>query len=232
MAEVIIPTLDGGTMGGYLAPAQQGSGNGVLVIQEIFGVNAGVRAICDHFAAKGFFTLAPDLFWRLKPGVQLTDKTDAEWAQAMDYLNKFNVDLGVTDLIAALGFLRQYKGCGGKVGTVGYCLGGKLSYLMATRSDVDCAVSYYGVGIQDMLDEAVEIRHPFLMHIAGADHFVPPDAQQKIKERMARNPLVTVHIYDGMDHAFARPNGVKYNAAAATLANQRTDDFFGVHLVK
>lgn len=230
MTDIQIASLDGGKFSGYLASPKGGIGPGMVVIQEIFGVNTGMRQLCDHYAAQGYFAICPDLFWRQKPGVQLTDKTDVEWQQAFALFNGFNVELGITDLLATLANLRQVKGCSGMVGTVGYCLGGKLAYLMASRSDVDAAVSYYGVGLDDLLDEIPDIRRPFIMHIAENDKFVPSAAQEKIKRAAARNRDIVVHSYAGVDHAFARPDGQHYDKAAATLANQRTDEFFTKHL--
>ncbi len=219
-----------GTFEGYLASPATGSGPGVVVIQEIFGVNAGVREICDAIAARGAFALAPDLFWRLEPGVQLTDKTDAEWKKAVDLMNRFKLDDGVKDVQATIAALRAVPGCSGKVGAVGYCLGGLLAYLTAARTDVDAAVSYYGVNIPSFLPEAGNIKKPLMLHIAGKDQFVPPEQQQKVTEGLKDNKLVTIHHYAGMDHAFARPNGTHYDKAYAELANGRTDTFFHQHL--
>jgi len=126
--------------------------------------------------------------------------------------------------------LRSHPACTGKVGSVGYCLGGKLAYLMATRSDVDCSVGYYGVGIQDLLGEAKNIRKPLALHVAEKDQFVPPPAQHAIKQALEANPLVTLYSYPGADHAFARMGGAHYEAAAATLANSRTSQFLRHHL--
>lgn len=233
MPDILIEGPDG-SFSAYLAkPTGVGPGESapaVLVIQEIFGVNAVMRGICDDLAAEGYIALCPDLFWRQQPGVQLTDKTDAEWQRAFELMQGFNQSKGVDDLITSLDHLRGIPGCSGKAGTVGYCLGGKLAYLMATRSNVDCSVSYYGVGIENALDEAVNIKRPLLMHIAEKDRFVPAEAQAKIKERLSQNANVTIHTYPGQDHAFARVGGEHYNKEAADLANQRTREFFEQHL--
>lgn len=225
MTDVQVPSLDGQSFGGYLAAPDSGQGPVVLVIQEIFGVNAGLRAICDALAVQGYFAFAPDLFWRQEPNVRLSDKTEAEWARAMQLYQGFNVDLGLSDLIASLAFMRRYHGVSGPVGCVGYCLGGKLAYLMATRSDIDCAVSYYGVGLDEMLDEMVDIQRPTLMHIAGKDKFVGPEARTRIVEAAKANLYVEAHIYPDADHAFARPDGQHYRADDAILANRRTEEF-------
>ncbi|MEZ5591490.1 MAG: dienelactone hydrolase family protein [Gammaproteobacteria bacterium] len=221
-------TLTGpdGEFTGYLARPSRLPAPGILVIQEIFGVNQDMRAHCDQLAADGYIALCPDLFWRQEPGIQLTDKTDAEWQRAFALYQGFDVDKGVADLKAALAHLRAAEGCTGRVGSVGFCLGGLLAYLMATRSDADCNVSYYGVGIDDKLDEASKISKPVLLHVAEEDEFVNKDAQAKIRAALADHAQVAVHVYPAVNHAFARNQGIHYDAQAASLANQRTADFF------
>ena len=221
-----------GDFAAYLAVPASRTGPGVVVIQEIFGINAVVRGVADWLAAQGYFALAPDLFWRLQPGVELTDKTDAEWSQAFDLMNRFDPDAGVEDIQSSIDHLRVTQGVSGKVGAAGYCLGGLLAYLNAARTDADATVGYYGVNIQDRLDEQDSIAKPLMLHIAGEDGFVPKDAQAQILAGLKNNPHVTVHVYDGVDHAFARPGGKNYNRAAADLANGRTVDFFKQHLAK
>lgn len=230
MTEVTIRAADGGSFSAYLATPKSGKGPGILLIQEIFGVNRVMRDLADGFAAQGYTVMCPDLFWRQEPGIQITDKTEAEWKRAFELFQGFNVDKGVDDLKATLAALRGHQASTGKVGSVGYCLGGKLAYLMATRSDADANVGYYGVGIQDQLDEAKNIRKPLLLHIAEKDQFVPPPAQAKVKEGLKGNPLVTIYSYPGADHAFARVGGQHYDKQAADLANQRTAEFFKKHL--
>jgi carboxymethylenebutenolidase len=219
-----------GNFGAYLASPAAGKGPGVVVIQEIFGVNAVVRQICDYHAARGRFALAPDLFWRLQPGVQLTDKTQEEWGKAFALMQKFDQDKGVGDIQATINHLRKVPGCSGKVGAVGYCLGGRMAYLTATRTDTDASVGYYGVYIQNSLDEAKDLKTPLMLHIAGKDQFVPPEAQKQIIDGLKGNRLVTIHTYPEMDHAFAREGGQHYDKASADLANSRTDTFFRQHL--
>ncbi len=230
MTDVTIRASDGGTFHGYLAEPKSGKGPGIVVIQEIFGVNAVMRGICDDLAAQGYFALCPDLFWRQEPGVDITDQSEAEWQKAFQLYQGFSEAKGVDDLIAALDFLRGHKGVTGKVGSIGYCLGGKLAYLMATRSDADANVSYYGVGIDKDLNEATAITRPLLMHIAGKDKFVPAEAQAKIIDALKGNRLVGIHTYPEQDHAFARTNGVHWDPEAAQVANTRTAAFFKEHL--
>jgi carboxymethylenebutenolidase len=210
---------------GYLAEPAAPNGAGIVVIQEIFGVNAVMRGLADRLAEAGYVALVPDLFWRLEPGVDITDKTDADWKKALDLMNRFDIARGVEDIQAGIALLRA-RGLR-KVGAVGYCL---LAYLTAARTDVDASVGYYGVNIPAFLGEAAKIKKPLLLHIAAEDGFVPKPAQAQMTAGLKDNPNVTLHRYDGVDHAFARPGGAHYDRNAADLANSRTADFLRRHL--
>ncbi|HRI76435.1 MAG TPA: dienelactone hydrolase family protein [Alphaproteobacteria bacterium] len=232
MAETItINAHDGGSFSAYVARPQ---GNGpfpaVVVIQEIFGVNGVMRGICDNLAKEGYIAICPDLFWRQEPGIDITDRTEEEWKRAFALFNGFDVDLGVEDLKSTLAAARKIDGANGKAGTIGYCLGGKLAFLMATRSDADANVSYYGVGLDALLSEAGGITKPLLMHIAEKDKFVPPEAQKKILDALLNKPGITLHVYQGVDHAFARIGGEHYDGAMAETANDRTRRHLKAHL--
>ena len=226
--DITINTTDG-PFGGYLAVPASAGGAGIVVIQEIFGINKFVRAVADRYAAHGYLALAPDLFWRLEPGVQLDDRKPAEFQRGLDLMGQFNIDLGIKDIEAAIHHLRAEQHCQ-RVGAVGYCLGGLLSYLTAARTDVDASVGYYGVNIQARLGEAANIRKPLMLHIAGKDKFVPPEAQTKVIDALKANPNVMIHVYPEMDHAFARIDGEHYDRANAELADGRTATFFRQHL--
>jgi carboxymethylenebutenolidase len=230
MPDIRIKATDGGTFSGYLALPKSGKGPGVVVIQEIFGVNAVMRRISDDVAALGYVALCPDLFWRQEPGIQITDGSEAEWQRAFQLFQGFDQEKGMADLEATIAALRGHEACTGKVGSIGFCLGGRLAYLTATRTGVDCAVGYYGVGIEGLLGEAKNIKKPLMLHIAEKDKFVPPEAQQKVKEGLAGNPNVTIYSYPGVDHAFARVGGHSYVKEAAEQANARTAAFFKQHL--
>ena len=221
MPDITIEGPDGG-FGAYLARPASMPAPGIVVAQEIFGVNQVMRDVCDWLAGEGFVACCPDIFWRIEPGIQLTDQTEAEWARAFELFGLFDVDKGIVDLKAALAHLRGHEACNGKVGSVGYCLGGKLAYLMATRSDADCNVAYYGVGLDELLGEAGNITKPLLLHVAAKDQFVPPEAQEKIEAGLAGQAQVTLHVYQGQDHAFARVGGEHYDKTAADLANRRS----------
>ncbi|MHA6287906.1 dienelactone hydrolase family protein [Maricaulis sp. CAU 1757] len=223
-------TGEDGTYTGYMALPPGGTGPGLVVLQEIFGVNKVMRDICDRFAAEGFVTLCPDLFWRLEPGIQLTDKTEPEMQRAFDLMGRFDPDLGVVDIAHAITHLRKHPATTGKVGVIGYCLGGQLAYLAACHTDTDASVGYYGVGIADRLDQATHIKRPLLLHVAGQDQFVDGEAQQAMHEGLEPNPMVTLHDYPEDEHAFARPGGEHYNPVAADNADRRTLDFLHLHL--
>ncbi|MEP0707983.1 MAG: dienelactone hydrolase family protein [Parvibaculum sp.] len=217
-----------GSFTGYLSKPAGGTGPGIVVIQEIFGVNKVMRDLTDAYAAAGYVALCPDLFWRIEPGIDITDQTDAEWKQAFDLFGKFDVDKGVSDIAATIKTLRPMTS--GKVGAVGYCLGGQLAYLTACHTDADASVGYYGVNIQNRLDDAKGIKAPLMLHIAGKDEFVPPEAQEQVVNGLHGNTHVTIHRYPEMDHAFARPGGAHYDKKTADEANDRTMKFFARHL--
>lgn len=228
---ITIQAQDGGSFSAYVAvPAGAGPFPAVVVIQEIFGVNGVMRTICDGLAKEGYIAVCPDLFWRQEPDIQLTDRSEAEWQRAFELFGGFDVDLGVEDLKSTLVAARALEGASGKAGSIGYCLGGKLAYLMATRSDSDANVSYYGVGLDELLGEAGKISKPLLMHIAEKDKFVPPEAQKKIVDALLNKPHVKLHVYQGVDHAFARVGGEHYDGAMAETANDRTRRHLKAHL--
>lgn len=229
MSDIAVQGPDG-PFAAYLAQPASSRGPGIVVIQEIFGVNAVMREVADELAAQGFFALVPDLFWRLEPGVQLTDKTDAEWEQAFGYMKRFDANTGVKDIQATITHLRGMAGVNGKVGAVGYCMGGFLAYLTATRTDSDATVGYYGMNIPKFLGEAGNIKKPLMLHVAGKDEYNPPEAQQQVAQVLGGNALVTIHTYPDMQHAFARPGGAHYDKTSAQLANSRTVEFFRKNL--
>jgi carboxymethylenebutenolidase len=231
MGMVDIDTLDGaGTFKAYVAEPDQAPHAAIVVIQEIFGVNPGIRQKCERLAKAGYLALAPDLFWRLEPGVELDPDVEGEFKQALELMGRFDQDKGVSDIEAAIRAARSRLGNGGKVGCVGYCLGGRLAFMTSARTDVDASVGYYAVGIDGLLDEKHAIARPLMLHIAGADHFVGPEIQRKMHERLDDHPKVTLHDYPGEDHGFATETGQRRSEEAARLADRRTEDFFAQHL--
>jgi carboxymethylenebutenolidase len=231
MARIAIESLDaGGGFAAYLAEPAGAPRGAIVVIQEIFGVNAGIRAKCDHWASLGYIGVAPDLFWRLEPGVELDPDVPEQFQQALGLMQKLDQDKAIADLEAVIRDARSRLPEGGKVGCVGYCLGGRLAFLCAARTDVDASVGYYGVGLESLLGEKHAIAHPLLLHIAGADHFVTPDKQMLVHAGLDDHPKVTLIDYPGEDHGFATESGNRRSDEAARLADGGTEAFFAEHI--
>ena len=231
MGETVeIGTLDEtGRFAAYLAVPEAAPRGAIVVIQEIFGVNAGIRAKVDAWAEAGYVAVAHDMFWRLEPGVELDPDIPEEMAHAFALFPKFDADAAIADIEATIRFARDRAG-GRKVGTVGYCLGGRMAYLAATRTDTDASVGYYGAGIDAVLGETHAIANPLMLHFAGEDHFVPRATVDAIKAAVAGNAHVTIHDYPGVDHGFAAASGARRVEAAAQLADGRTSAFFAEHV--
>ena len=202
----------------------------IVVIQEIFGVNAGIRRKCDTLAEAGYLAIAPDLFWRLEPGIELDPDIKPEFDRALELMGQFDQDKGIADIEASIRAVRSELGDGAKVGVVGYCLGGRLAFMTAARTDVDASVGYYGVGIDGLLDEKHAIAHPVLLHVPEEDHFVDKDAQAAMHAGLDDHPKVTIYDYAGEDHGFATEFGERRSDASAKLADERTAKFFAENL--
>jgi carboxymethylenebutenolidase len=224
-------TVPDGEFSAYVAHPSQPTAPAIVVIQEIFGVNHVMRDVADALAAQGFLAIVPDLFWRIEPNIQLTDRSEVEWKRAFELFNAFDVDKGVADIAATVSHIRQDAASTGKVGCVGYCLGGLLAYLTATRTDVDASVGYYGVGLDKHLDAVVNLSHPLLLHIAELDGFCPPAARDAILAGLTGRENVDLLVYPGRDHAFARVGGDHYDAGDAARANAATLALFRKALV-
>ena len=231
MATIEVATLDGdGHFNAHLAEPDRTPRGAVIVIQEIFGVNEGIRRKADHWASLGYLALAPDLFWRLEPGVELDPDIPDQFQRALGLMQKFNQDQGIRDIEASIHEARRRLPTGVRVGCVGYCLGGRLAFMTAARTDIDASVAYYGVGLDGLLREKHAIARPLMLHIAGADHFVPPEQQRVIHEGLDDHPRVTIHDYPGEDHGFAAEMGKRRSEEAAALADRRTEAFFDQNL--
>ena len=231
MAYVDIATLDGeDSFKAWLAEPQGTPRGAIIVIQEIFGVNEGIRRKADHWASLGYLGIAPDLFWRLERGVELDPDVPDQFQQALGLMQRCDQNKCIADIEATIRDARARLPEGGKVGAVGYCLGGRLAFMTSTRTDVDASVGYYGVGLEGLMGEKHAIARPLLLHIAGADHFVTPDKQKLIHEGLDDHPRVTIHDYPGEDHGFAAEMGKRRSEQAAELADRRTEAFFAEHL--
>jgi len=228
--EIMVDTADGGRFKAYMAMPARLPAPAVLLLQEVYGVNRFMKRITDHWAAQGFLAVCPDVYWRLRPGIVLDPETPGHREEAIAIGQTLDTDLAVADMMTLVEHVRQMSECNGKVGTSGYCLGGKLCYLVGTRGEADCNVSYYGVGIEAHLDEAPRLSKPLLMHIGGADPWTPPDVCRQFDAALGPNPLVTIHTYADANHAFAREGATTDVPAMRELANGRTLAFFREHL--
>jgi carboxymethylenebutenolidase len=224
MPEIELAAADGsGRFGAYVALPKTTPAGVVIMIQEIFGVNRSMRALADWVAEMGFIALSPDLFWRQEKGVQLDpDAGQAQWDKAFALMQGMNQDQAIEDIQTCIDHARKMPGSNGKVATMGFCLGGRLVFMAASRTNAEAHISYYGVGLEGLLGGAGQIKAPTLVHIAALDKYVPPAAQQQISAGLQGNPHCAVHIYPNADHAFARIGGHAWDARAATIANGRS----------
>lgn len=232
--EIKIPAFDDGAFKAYVAMPEETSKDNqkpaIIMIQEIFGINAEMREKCEELAKQGYIAICPDLFWRIEPDIELVDSVEEQLQRAFELYQAFDFELGMKDLETTLGYARNWDQCNNKVGAIGYCLGGHLSYRLAALTDLDAGVSYYGVQIEEYLDEMSKIEEPMLFHIAGEDEFVNKEAQEKILQAIKPYDNITAYRYNGVDHAFARGNGIHYDQAAAEVANKHTEEFLKEHL--
>ena len=220
-----ITAADGAKFSAYVAVPASGSGPAIVLLQEIFGVNAYIRGVADRYAEEGYVVLAPDIFHRLEPDVELA-ATEADFPKAFAFYEALDIDLAVSDVVATVDAARALPEVtastnGAGVGVLGFCLGGKLAFLAAAATDVDCAVCYYGGGIDQCLDKASAITAPLMMHFGEADEYIPPDAIARIRERFAERPRTDIHVYRGAGHAFARP-GHHHDASALPCSARRS----------
>jgi carboxymethylenebutenolidase len=219
-----------GTFDAYIARPAGSPAPVVIVVQELFGVNADVRATCDELAAQGFIAIAPDLFWRQEPGVDLSVTSEADWQHGLRLYAAYDRDAGVKDIMETVRTAVELPESTGRVGLQGYCLGALMAFIAAARYEVDAAVAYHGGDTEKYLGEVGGLDAPLLMHLGEEDEFISKAAQAEIKAALAKKSNATVYSYPGQRHAFSRHNGLHYNAAAAALANRRTSEFLNQHL--
>jgi carboxymethylenebutenolidase len=227
--QLVIESPDG-SFGAYIArPASQPEPV-VVVLQELFGVNADIRATCDELAKQGFIAIAPDLFWRQEPGVDLDVRSEADWQHGLRLYGAYDRDIGARDIARTIRAAVNLPGSTGRVALQGYCLGALMAFITAARHEVAAAVAYHGADTDKYLGEVGSLRAPLLMHLGEEDEFITKPAQAQIKAALAKKPNATVYSYPGQRHAFSRHNGAHYNATAAVLANGRTREFLNQHL--
>lgn len=224
MSMIQLHTADGQKFDAYFAKASSADAPGLVLIQEIFGINQSMRTAANQWSALGFNVLVPDLFWRQEPGVVLEPRIEAEFAKGVELMQALDQTVALQDLDLARDWLSKNSGHD-RVGAMGYCLGGRLVVKMADASPIKCAVSYYGVGLEDVLPALSDKAVPTLLHIAELDSYVPADKRKLILDNAASRREWEAYVYPGCDHAFARPGGAHWVEAAATLAEGRSVAF-------
>jgi carboxymethylenebutenolidase len=219
-----------GTFRAYISRPAKLPAPAVIVLQELFGVNADIRASCDELVKQGYIAIAPDLFWRQEPDVDLDVRSETDWQHGLRLYGAYDRDAGARDIAQTIHAAAKLSESTGKVALRGYCLGALMAFITAARYEVDAAVAYHGGDTEKYLGEVGSLRAPLLMHLGEEDEFISKTAQAQIKAALAKKPNATVYSYPGQRHAFSRHNGLHYNAAAAMLANGRTSEFLNQHL--
>lgn len=223
MASITIQATDNsGSFAAYVVEPKAKPAGVVVLIQEVFGVNQAMRDIAAWVADLGFIAVCPDLFWRIEPGIDITDKSDAEWKRAMELFQAFDQVRGIEDLKATVARSRTLPGANGKVATMGYCLGGRLAFMMAEQSDTDANISYYGVGLDSLLGDLSKVTRPLVVHIADNDAFFPAEGRAAVVAGTRGHKHIVSHVYPNADHAFARVGGTHWDGRSATIANGRS----------
>jgi len=225
MASITIQATDGsGSFSSYLVEPKSKPAGVVVLIQEVFGVNHAMRDIAAWVADLGFIAVCPDLFWRIEPGVDITDRTEEEMKKAFELFGKFDQAKGIEDLKATVAVARKLPDANGRVGTMGYCLGGLLAFMMAEQSDTDVNISYYGVGLDNLLGDLNKVTRPLVLHIADQDEFFPPEGRARVVDAVKGHARIACHVYPNANHAFARVGGVHWDGRSAAIANGRSTE--------
>jgi len=219
-----------GEFGAYIVRPNAIPAPAVIVLHEVFGVNADIRQTCTELAEQGFLAVAPEMYWRGEANVDLSVTSEADWQHGLRLNLAFDRDAGARDIRDTAILATKLPECTGKVALLGYCIGGLMTFLTAARFGADAAVVYHGGDTEKYLDEAGRIDAPLLMHLGEKDEFISPNAQTQIKDALAEKPNATVFSYPAQYHAFSWHNGAHYNAAAATLAHERSYEFLRRHL--
>jgi len=224
-----VPAPDGDSFDAHVALPDSRKGPGILLFHEALGTTDYLRDVADRLAGLGYVVVAPDVFWRQERNVEL-EHDEAGMMRAGELLGTFDPAVGASDMAGALAFLRDQPEVSGSVGVVGHCFGGLMAYLVAGRADPDCAVSYYGVGIDQALDQTSKLECPALFHFGTDDAFVPPETVTKLRDALGAKPNVEFETYEGAGHAFDNPHAPWHDAEAAAGAWERTKTFLGEHL--
>ncbi|MEL0111069.1 MAG: dienelactone hydrolase family protein [Rickettsiales bacterium] len=227
--EIRITAADGGDFAAYLALPAVTPAPGIVLLPEVFNTNDHIRAVADGYAEAGYVVVAPDVYWR-EEAANYLPYTDEGRAKAQSLRARMDTDQYARDLGDTVEALRARDDCTGKVGVMGFCLGGKFTYLSSVRHPIDAAVGYYGVQIDEHLDEADALKCPLLLHFAETDPHVPDATVAAIRVRMGDWDNVDIHIYPGTEHGFNRQGYEPYNEAQAAIARERTLAHFAANL--
>ena len=215
--DIKLKAADGTEFSAYKAVPEGGRGPGLLVIQEIFGVNSHIRSVVDIYAQLGFVALAPDVFFRIKPGLNI-GYSEKEMQEGFSYYEKTDFDVARDDLAHVVQEMKGMPEVIAKVGSVGYCMGGNLSYRLACKNAVDAAVAYYGGGVDAVADRAAQLKTPLMMHFGEKDGHISAEAVEKMKKALAEKRDASVLVYAGADHGWCVKGNQVYNEAAAEKA--------------
>ena len=219
---ILIETNDNRQMNGYLSLPSSGHGPGIVLLQEIFGVNEAMRSAADELARSGFVVLVPDIFHRIRPGIEL-GYCDTDREEAFGHMSDFVLGTGIEDVVSTVQCLRERSECNGKVALIGFCLGGKLAVMAAESAEVDSAVSFYGVKLQENLEELRELNCPLQIHVGTEDAHVPMEVVELLSTELSTKDAADIYIYEGAIHGFYNKvrGGSVYHAGASAIAEER-----------
>ncbi|MDE2423645.1 MAG: dienelactone hydrolase family protein [Betaproteobacteria bacterium] len=222
---------DRSTFSGYLSLPPTGKGPGILLIQEIFGVNEHIQQVADQYAMDGFVVFAPDVFWRQEEKIQLA-YDESGFKKGLDFYAKCDTEKATQDLVTAANFLRKREEVVNSIASVGYCMGGLLSYMVGAKEAVDAAVCYYPGGIDKQVNAAHQVNIPLLFHFAEKDHYIDEKAVKVVSKVFSKKADAWVLTYPNVDHGFNCWARGMYNQPAAALARGRTLEFLSLFLNK
>jgi len=211
----------GGSFNAWLAQPDSVPAPAIVVLQEIFGVNAHIRSICDRYAEEGYIAIAPDIFWRVQPGVELAyDEAGIRDGRAL--ATQCNIDLAIGDIATTLDYVRAMPSSTGKAAVIGFCFGGRLAFLTAARATPDVAISYYGGGIEHHAAEAASIRGPIMLHWGAEDTAIPASSRETVRTALAAHDHAEFYVYAGAAHGFNCDRRASFHPFAASLAHSRS----------
>ncbi|SAK92034.1 carboxymethylenebutenolidase [Caballeronia temeraria] len=223
---VQIASRAGGRFGAYVGKPTAITAPVIVIAQEIFGITSFIRDTVDWLVGAGFGCLCPDLYWRQAPAIELDANVPEEREQALTLFRDFDMKAGVGDLACTIEYARELPFSNGRVGVLGYCLGGALAYDVAAQSLADCSVGYYGVGLEKKVSSVSAITRPTMLHMGSKDHYVTEEARRILDESFTKNDSLSLHWYP-VGHSFARPSSPNFDREATSIANARTLELFG-----